>query len=70
MAAGQGQFLQNLDEGLKRIPVYRTPGRRQLGPGGGKKTGSGSGSDPGGVNAGGRRFERALRAAASIKELR
>lgn len=69
MAAGRGQFLQNLEEGLKRIPVYPTPGRRQLGPGGGKP-GSGSGSDPGGVNAGGRRFEMPLRAAANGKELR
>lgn len=64
MAAGRGQFLQSLEEGLKRILVAPTPGRRQLGPGGGGGAGSG------GANAGGRRFEMALRAAVSGKELR
>lgn len=67
MAAGRGQFLQSLEEGLKRILVYPTPGRRQLGPGGGKP---GSGSGSGGVDAGGRRFKMALRTAARGEELR
>lgn len=60
MAAGRGQFLQGLEEDLKQILVYPTPGRRQLGPGGGKPD-SGSGSGSGGVNAGDRRFDVPLR---------
>lgn len=69
MAAERGQFLHSLEEGLKRILVYPTPGRRQRGPGGGKP-GSGSGSGSGRVNAGGRRFEMPLRAATGDQELR